>query len=98
MYKDKHLQREANKRASQRQRDKKAGMTLVPDKGMTNQGMTAVNEQPGVIPKEDRIVIPLKPDNSIDVVKLRQMKPERTAKGNIRVSKPGDADYDGVLS
>ena len=44
MYKDKDKQREANRKASQRRRDK--GMT----QGMTHEGMTAVNEQTHVIP------------------------------------------------
>ncbi len=41
MYKDKHLQKQANKRASQRRRDKAKGMTVVPDKGMTIGGYDA---------------------------------------------------------
>ena len=46
MYKDKHLQREANRKASQRRRDKAKGVTMVPDKGMT----TITPEQPTVTP------------------------------------------------
>ena len=63
MYKDKDKQREANREASQRRRDKQ---------GMTNDCAKA------------GIVIP---DHPIPVI------PERTVQGNIRVSKPGDADY-----
>lgn len=63
MYKDKDRQKEANRKASQRQRDKK---------GMTDDCAKA------------GIVIP---DHPVPVI------PERTAQGNIRVSKPGDADY-----
>lgn len=44
-YKDKHLQREANRQASQRRRDKLKGMTPVPDSGMTGTS--------NVIPSED---------------------------------------------
>ena len=44
MYKDKHLQQAANRRASQKRRDKAKGMTRVPDKGMTTTGYDA----PGV--------------------------------------------------
>ena len=67
MYKDKDKQREANRQASQRQRDKK---------GMTDDCAKA------------GIVIP---DYPVPVI------PERTAQGNIRVSKPGDADYETTL-
>ena len=63
MYKDKAKQREANRQASQRQRDKK---------GMTDDCAKA------------GIVIP---DHPVPVI------PERTAQGNIRVSKPSDLDY-----
>lgn len=48
MYKDKHLQKEANRLASQRRRDKKKGMTLVPEKGMTSPGMTPGYDAPSV--------------------------------------------------
>lgn len=46
MYKDKDKQKEANRKASQRRRDK--GMT----QGITNQGMTVTDEPPNVIPAE----------------------------------------------
>ena len=62
-YKDPDKQREANKEASQRMRDKK---------GMTDDCAKAGIVIPNVIPK---------------------IIPERTAQGNIRVSKPGDDDY-----
>ena len=81
-YKDKDRQREANKQASQRRRDKVKGMT---------QGMTVKDEPSNVIPSG--FVIPVD-------VKLANLngepiitKPELTAQGNIRVSKPGDDDY-----
>ena len=64
MYKDKAKQREANRQASQRQRDKK--------------GMTDDCTKAGIV------IL----DHPIPVI------PERTAQGNIRVSKPGDADYE----
>ena len=63
MYKDKDRQREANRQASQRQRDKK--------------GMTDDCAKVGIVI----------PDHPVPVI------PERTSQGNIRVSKPGDADY-----
>lgn len=69
MYKDKDRQREANRQASQRRRNRK-GMT---NEGMTPQGMT--EQWTGI----DSMIKP---------------KPELTAQGNIRVSKPGDADYE----
>lgn len=46
MYKDKHLQQEANRKASQRRRDKAKGMT----EGMINQGMTENDPGTSVIP------------------------------------------------
>ena len=48
MYKDKDKQREANREASQRRRDK--GMT----QGMTNEGMTTRNGVANVIPSSKR--------------------------------------------
>lgn len=51
MYKDKHLQREANRKASQRRRDKQKGMMMVPVSGITNQGMTQESVTDNVIPK-----------------------------------------------
>ncbi|KKM03422.1 hypothetical protein LCGC14_1774560 [marine sediment metagenome] len=49
MYKDEDKQKEANRQASQRRRDRK-GMT----QGMTNQGMTVINEPSNVIPKRGK--------------------------------------------
>ena len=80
MYKDKNKQREANRKASQRRRDK--GMT----QGMTHEGMTVEDEPSNVIPKTFQ-------ENAMDILK-EKTEPERTAQGNIRVSKPGDADYE----
>ncbi|KKL19791.1 hypothetical protein LCGC14_2461940 [marine sediment metagenome] len=102
MYKDKDKQREANREASQRRRDK--GMT----KGMTNQGMTVEdersNEPSNVIPKgvTDKALLRFNvgeaserilPSDKDSVYSQKDIKPERTAQGNIRVSKPGDDDY-----
>ena len=80
MYKDKDKQREADRARQKRRRDKiKAeGVT---ESGRDGQGVTV------------RL-----PEHSPDEVAVfeRDMisaKPERTAQGNIRVSKPGDPDY-----
>ena len=62
MYKDPNKQREANRQAMRRNRAKA-------EQGITEQGITVVDEPSDVIP-------------------------ERTAQGNIRVSKPGDPDYE----
>lgn len=51
MYKDPDKQREANKKASQRQRDKQKGMTV---EGMTNQGMTDGSIPIEVLAKVDK--------------------------------------------
>ena len=45
-FKDENKQREANRQAAQRRRDKVKGMT----QGMTNQGMTRQGVEPNVIP------------------------------------------------
>ena len=80
MYKDKDKQREANKKAMRRNRTKSAAVL----------GDTLLN----VIPETDIRVIP-KPKRCsvLSVENVGKPKPERTALGNIRVSKPGDDDY-----
>ena len=70
------------------------GMT----KGMTSEGMTVT---PNVIPKSlgSKVLILAEAlDASLlaEGVHLDPPKPERTAKGNTRVSKPGDADYEPI--
>ena len=62
MYKDKDKQRKAVREAVCRHRAK--GITVM------------VLHEAGVIPKEDCITIPLKPDHTIDLVRLRSMKPK----------------------
>ena len=110
MYKDKERQKEANRLAAQRKRDKQKaeGMTEtegVTQKGMTNQGMT-----------QEPVVIPARPENyGQPDCECQQCKTNR-AKGNRhiinhgpwrpaaelrdneinRVSLPGDVDYEGA--
>ncbi|KKM80202.1 hypothetical protein LCGC14_1342160 [marine sediment metagenome] len=93
MYKDKDKQREANRKASQRRRDK--GMTVedersnepsnVIPKGVTDKALLRFN----VGEASERIL----PSDKDSVYSQKDIKPERTAQGNIRVSKPGDDDY-----
>ena len=82
MYKDKDKQREAN---AERQRRYKAKQ-----KGVTSEGVT------------DKALPDIKLRfNTGELSRCSEMrdmkdvlfKPERTAQGNIRVSKPGDSDY-----
>ncbi len=92
MYKDPDKQREANKKASQRRRDKVNKVM-----GMTDveimQGMTEPSSSSRVIPKNEII-------SDADYARITggsevvMPKPERTVQGNIRVSKPGDPDYE----
>ncbi len=83
MYKDPDRQREADRARQKRRRDKiKAeGVT---ESGRDGQGVTIVmkSRQTGMT-------------NSTSAL-IKTANPERTAQGNIRVSKPGDADYVGV--
>ncbi len=81
MYMDKEKQREAGKERIRRYRDKQKGVT---SEGVTGQGVTLT-----------------KADSNVDVSDIsmvkalhQAIKPERTAQGNIRVSKPGDSDYE----
>jgi len=76
-YKDKDRQREAN---AERQRRYKAKHKALP-KGVTSEGVTI-----GALPNET---------TDISAVKAlhRLIGPERTAQGNIWLSKPGDDDY-----
>ena len=83
MYKDPDKQREANRKASQRKRDK--GMT----QGMTNEGMTAVNEQTHVIPSSKRgkdikcfADLPLDVQQTIDSMSTVDGKIDKTIKAN----------------
>ena len=82
MYKNKDKQREADKIRAKRYRDKVKGVTNTRRDG---QGVTVT-----------------KADSHIDASDISMVKalhqtisnPERTAQGNIRVSKPGDDDYE----
>ncbi len=73
MYKDKDKQREANRKAMQRSRNKVADNLMPGYKEGYDKAIEIACDTPSVIPS--------------DVI------PERTAQGNIRVSKPGDDDY-----
>ncbi len=87
MYKDPDRQREADRARQKRRRDKiKAeGVTESGRDGQgVTQGMTVLNSTvEGITAKGLAQGIP---------------NPERTAQGNIRVSKPGDSDYDGICT
>ncbi len=86
MYKDKDKQREAN---AERQRRYKAKQKALLSEGVTDE---ALLKQGVTITKAESHV----DASDISVVKAlhRLIKPERTAQGNIRVSKPGDSDYE----
>ena len=88
-YKDKDKQREADRDRQRRYRETHPVRGKRRDEGVTNSGC----DTKGVtITKADSHINA----SGINVVKaLHQIttKPERTAQGNIRVSKPGDADY-----
>ena len=92
MYRDKDKQREANRKAQAKFKAKgitKQGITSegITDKVLLNKGVT----QGVTITKADSHV----DVSDISVVKAlhQTLRRERTAQGNIRVSKPGDADY-----
>ena len=86
MYKDKDKQREANKERQRRYKDRQKAL---PEQGVTSQkallsegvtqGVTVWESEPGAAKAIEEIL---------------KGKPERTALGNIRVSKPGDDDYE----
>ncbi len=88
MYKDPEKQREADRARQKRRRDKIKSKGVTESgrdgQGVTKEGMTIVmkSRQTGMT-------------NSTSA-SVKTAKPERTAQGNIRVSKPGDADYEGV--
>ncbi len=78
MYKDKDKQREANRKAMQRLRDKGADSMIPGYKVGYDKAIEIACDTQPMIPSCD----------TPDVI------PERTAQGNIRVSKPGDSDYE----
>ena len=90
MYKDKNKQREANRERQRRYKAKHKGVTSegVTDKALSNKLVGAMLT--GDVALADKCADELigKP--------ISLTKPERTALGNIRVSKPGDDDYEGV--
>lgn len=90
MYKDKNKQREANKQAKARQRHKASIKTIVEDfVGMTNQGMT--RGEP-VIPKRGKYIDDQGNAHVPDQDFTRLIA--QAGPGHVRVSKPGDADYE----
>ena len=79
MYKDKNKQREANKERQRRYKDRQKAL---PEQGVTSQkALLSEGVTREALPED------IHPDLPACV------KPERTALGNIRVSKPGDDDY-----
>ena len=86
-YKDKDKQREAN---AERQRRYKAKQKALLSKGVTGEALLPIVRTP----EEEELHVRL----AIEALGMRKPKPERTALGNIRVSKPGDADYDGICT
>ncbi len=77
MYKDPNKQREANKKAMQRLRDKNLDIVMPGYKEGYDKAVEIARGTQPVIPSCDTLPV----------------IPERTAQGNIRVSKPGDSDY-----
>ncbi len=78
MYKDEDKRKETDRIRQKRRRDK------IKAKGVTDAG----RDEQGVTAKIYDVPVWVKPDAC-----LLSSKPERTAQGNIRVSKPGDDDY-----
>ncbi len=98
MYKDKDKQREANAERQRRyrrgpgRRSALQGVTKgVTSEGVTDKSVTGIDKALLMVRDE------LKQEGEFieELVKsdVLNVKPERTAQGNIRVSKPGDADY-----
>ncbi len=89
MYKDKDKQRDANKQAMKRYRLAEERRTGITQKVSREQGITQTSP---VIPKgvTQGVTPPMTP---VLDEPLTSNTTERTAQGNIRVSKPGDDDY-----
>jgi hypothetical protein len=111
MYKDEHLQKEANKRASQRRRDKikQQGMTLVPEKGMINQGIVIPDHPVPVIPKRGKDIRCFADPKALPPLTQAQILLSRhgvhcspslvcSIPGDTVTGKPGDADYNGICT
>ena len=79
MYKDKDKQREAQRNWVRQKRIDKKGSTP----GSIKEGTTSGDTR--VIPKTFQ-------ENAMDILE-EKTEPERTAQGNVRVSKLGDDDY-----
>ncbi len=107
MYKDPDKQREANRQASKKYRDSMTGkgMTVAREvipktdihvipEGVTVKGVTGIDKALLIGRDEDKQESEL----CERVAKSGILHPVRTAKGNIRVSKPSDGDYNGVCT
>ena len=92
MYKDKAKQREANRQASKRYRHGGPGRAKGMTQGMTNEGIVIPDHPVPVIPKRGKFIDDQGnahvPDQ--DFTKLMA----QAGPGHVRVSKPGDADYE----
>lgn len=91
VYKDKAKQREANRKASQRRRDMLKGMA---NQGVMDAGVMVIDEQPNVTPGLDI-------REGFDEAKIQRVTDQEFTRrmatagpGHVRVSKPGDADYE----
>ncbi len=81
----------------QRRRDviKSKGVTLtMEEKAARFNALIADKPKRG---KDTRVIPKTFQENAMDILE-EKAEPERTAQGNIRVSKPGDADYTSCLS
>jgi hypothetical protein len=98
-YKDKEKQREANKEAAQRRRDKLKGMTQA-DSVATSVIPENVIPNYGQVDCQCRHCKQAKTNRSKNVINHGAYKPDcLLAKDEVnRVSLPGDPDYDGVCN
>lgn len=94
MYKDKEKQREADRERQKRRRDKIKAESVTESR-CDRQGVTDMKtifnagEQSRRLGSDEELRRTY--ENSVLCVPIE--KPERTERGNIRVSKPGDSDY-----
>ena len=89
MYKDKDKQREANRAIQAKRRAKGVTQSGCDTKGVTcgDDGFITQEFSNGI--KITQPCPKCRPEHHPNIT-----KPERTAQGNIRVSKPGDSDYE----
>ena len=94
MYKDKDKRRDKERDRQRRYRASKGVTGVTEPKGVTNEAQTS----PMLDAFKDENIRRQEYEDKLDLLKALAMKdtggkPERTALGNIRVSKPGDDDY-----